>query len=138
MTDPEGTVLRGLPGDNPLGFLAALGVQVALDDQGGHHRLHWTDDPIPRPVVSPALDFQDVANAALAVGSAWLDGPALDKAIEPCPRFRDQRPQLRTLSLLPACRGQSRQRRAKPSPVQQPPVFVRWRAPLTGASCSVR
>ena len=93
MTDPEGTVLRGLPGDNPLGFLAALGVQVALDDQGGHHRLHWTDDPIPRPVVSPALDFQDVANAALAVGSAWLDGPALDKAIEP--KLKLRRPHIR-------------------------------------------
>ena len=93
MTDPEGTVLRGLPGDNPLGFLAALGVQVALDDQGGHHRLHWTDDPIPRPVVSPALDYQDVANAALAVGSAWLDGPALDEAIEP--KLKLRRPHIR-------------------------------------------
>ena len=93
MTDLEGTVLRGLPGDNPLGFLAALGVQVALDDQGGHHRLHWTDDPIPRPVMSPALDFQDVANAVLAVASAWLDGPALDKAIEP--KLKLRRPHIR-------------------------------------------
>ena len=93
MTDLEGTVLRGLPGDNPLGFLAALGVQVALDDQGGHHRLHWTDDPIPRPVVSPALDLQNVANAALAVASAWLDGPALDKAIEP--KLKLRRPHIR-------------------------------------------
>ena len=93
MTDLEGTVLRGLPGDNPLGFLAALGVQVALDDQGVRHRLHWTDDPIPRPVVSPALDFQDVANAALAVASAWLDGPALDKAIGP--KLKLRRPHIR-------------------------------------------
>ena len=93
MTDLEGTVLRGLPGDNPLGFLAALGVQVALDDQGGHHRLHWTDDPIPRPVMSPALDFQHVANAVLAVASAWLDGPALDKAIEP--KLKLRRPHIR-------------------------------------------
>lgn len=93
MTDSEGTVLRGLPGDNPLGFLAALGVQVALDDQGGHHKLHWTDDPIPRPVVSPALDLQNVANAALAVASAWLDGPALDKAIEP--KLKLRRPHIR-------------------------------------------
>ena len=93
MTDPEGTVLPGLPGDNPLGFLAALGVQVALDDQGVRHRLHWTDDPIPRPVVSPALDFQDVANAALAVASAWLDGPALDKAIGP--KLKLRRPHIR-------------------------------------------
>ena len=86
-------MLRGLPGDNPLGFLAALGVQVALDDQGVRHRLHWTDDPIPRPVVSPALDFRDVANAALAVASAWLDGPAIDKAIEP--KLKLRRPHIR-------------------------------------------
>ena len=83
MIDPEGMVLWGLPGDNPLGFLAALGVQVVMDDQGLDCWLHWTDDPIPRPVVTPARDLEEVANAALAVAAAWLDGPALHEAIEP-------------------------------------------------------
>ena len=45
MTDLEDTVLRGLPGDNPLGFFAALGVQVALAGRADG-TLHWTDEPI--------------------------------------------------------------------------------------------
>ena len=81
MTDLQGTVLRGLPGDNPLGFLAALGAQVALEHQGLDYRLQWTDSPIPHPVVSPSLDLDAIAMATLAVAREWLAGPALDEAI---------------------------------------------------------
>ena len=122
MSDPEGTVLRGLPGDNPLGFLAALGVQVAMEDRGLDCRLHWTDDPIPRPVVTPARDLEEITNAALAVAAAWLDGPALHEAIEPklklrrpqhsgVPPSRSRGWQPGSARLLPAGRGQSGQRR---------------------------
>ena len=83
MTDSDVTLLPGLPGDNPLGFLAALGVQVALADQSADHRLHWTDDPIPHPVLSPARGLDEIAQAAGAVATAWLDGPVLDKSIDP-------------------------------------------------------
>ena len=83
MTDPDVTHLRGLPGDNPLGFLAALGSQVALELQGADHRLHWTDEPIPHPVLSPACGLDEVARSVLAVAAAWLDGPALDKSVDP-------------------------------------------------------
>ena len=88
MTDLEGTVLRGPPGDNPLGFLAALGVQVAMEDQGLDCWLHWTDDPIPRPVVTPARDLEEFASSALVVAAAWLNGPALHEAIEPKLKLR--------------------------------------------------
>ena len=77
------TSLPGLPGDNPLGFLAALGAQVALMEQGADPRLHWTDDPIPHPVLSPACRLDEVARAVRAVTVAWLDGPALDESINP-------------------------------------------------------
>ncbi len=83
MTGSDVTLLRGLPGDNPLGFLAALGAQVALAEQGHDLRLHWTDDPIPRPVLSPACGLDKVARAVRAVAAAWLDGPALNEAINP-------------------------------------------------------
>ena len=83
MTGSDATLLRGLPGDNPLGFLAALGVQVALADQDADPRLHWTDDPIPHPVLSPACGLDEVAQAVRAVAAAWLDGPALDESIHP-------------------------------------------------------
>ncbi len=82
MTDLQGTVLRGLPGDNPLGFLAALGAQVALEHQGLDYRLHWTDSPIPHPVVSPSLDLDAIAMATLAVAREWLAGPALSREID--------------------------------------------------------
>ena len=83
MNNSGETVLAGLPGDNPLGFLAALGAQVALADNGYDDRLHWTDDPIPRPVVSPSRSLEDIAGAALALSASWLDGPALDETIDP-------------------------------------------------------
>lgn len=82
MTSSEVTLLRGLPGDNPLGFLAAVGAQVALAERRADHRLHWTDDPIPHPVLSPACGSDEVARAARAVAKAWLEGPALDESID--------------------------------------------------------
>ena len=36
--------LTGLEGTNPLGFLAAVGVQVAFDTEPDHPRLWWSDD----------------------------------------------------------------------------------------------
>ena len=88
MTDFDGTVLRGLPGDNPLGLLAALGAQVALTERGDEIRLHWTEEPIPHPVLSPAPSVEGVASAALAVAASWLDGPALDESTDPRLKLR--------------------------------------------------
>ena len=93
MTDPEGTVLRGLPGDNPLGFLAALGAQIVLSECDCDDRMHWTDDPIPYPVVSSALSAKEIASAVLVVSETWLAGPALDEAINP--KLKLQPPRVR-------------------------------------------
>ena len=82
MTSSDVTRLPGLPGDNPLGFLAALGVQEALDDQNAGHRLHWTDDPIPQPVLNPARNPDEIAQAVRAIAKTWLDGPALSEALD--------------------------------------------------------
>ena len=82
MTDTGGTPLRGLPGDNPLGFLAALGVQVALAEQDLEHKLHWTDDPIPHPVVTPARDPEEIALAVRALAEYWLDGPVFTSDLD--------------------------------------------------------
>ena len=83
MTNSCGTLLPGLPGNNPLGFLAALGVQVALDWRGQKCALFWTDQPIPQPVLEPAVDLDEIAEAVLFVAARWLDGPALDESIDP-------------------------------------------------------
>lgn len=88
-------VLRGLPGDNPLGFLAALGVQTALEAQGYSSKLHWTDEPSPHPVLSgpptvvnrshtaaqqlsPLHSFKEIADAVLMLVEKWLAGPVFD------------------------------------------------------------
>ena len=83
MSDTDGTKLPGLPGNNPLGFLASLGLQTALAEQGDESTLHWTNDPIPYPIVCPALDLREAANAVRVVSLSWLDGPALDETIDP-------------------------------------------------------
>lgn len=87
MTNADGMPLRGLPGDNPLGFFAALGVLVALREASDDERLHWTNGPIPYPVVTPAIDLEVIAQAVLDVAKAWLVGPALEKSLDPKLKF---------------------------------------------------
>ncbi len=81
MTESDGTLLPGLPGNNPLGFLAALGAQTALVNQGHECVLGWTDEPIPRAVFAPPLSLEEIAEATLAVAEEWLNGPALDEEV---------------------------------------------------------
>ena len=83
MIDSDMTLLPGLPGDNPLGFLAALGAQAALVEQGHECALSWTDQPVPSAVVTPSLSLDEIADAALALAAKWLEGPALDEEIDP-------------------------------------------------------
>ena len=81
MIDTDGTLLPGLPGDNPLGFLAALGAQTSLVEQGHECALGWTDQPIPHAVLAPSLSLGEIAEATLAVAETWLNGPALDQEV---------------------------------------------------------
>ncbi len=82
MTEPEEILLSGLPGDNPLGFLAALGAQTALVDKGHECALGWTDEPIPHAVLTPSLSLDEIAQATREVAEKWLNGPALDEAVD--------------------------------------------------------
>ncbi len=86
------TLLSGLPGDNPLGFLAALGVQVALANQNVDHQLYWTNDPIPHPVLSPAQNLDEISRSVLDITAKWLDGPALSKSIDPALKLKSDGP----------------------------------------------
>ncbi len=74
MTDALAAVLRGLPGDNPMGLLAALGVQAAMAERGDDCELHWTDEPIPHAVVSPRRDLAEIAAAVRMLAETWLMG----------------------------------------------------------------
>ena len=73
-----GTHLTGLEGTNPLGFLAALGVQVLFDSEDQQPRLWWSEDVIPHAVVSSEFDVGRIVEQALVVFPQWLESPALN------------------------------------------------------------
>ena len=78
----NGTRLTGLEGTNPLGFLAALGVQVAFEAESRKPQLWWSDDVTPRPVVDGRFSVDSIVDQALAVFAEWRSAPALNPADE--------------------------------------------------------
>lgn len=78
-----GTHLTGLEGTNPLGFFAALGVQVAFDGAAHVPRLWWSEDVVPHAVVDEAFSIEDIAVQAMEVFPAWLESPAVSPGLEP-------------------------------------------------------
>lgn len=89
--------LSGLDGTNPLGFLAALGVLDTLHRSGREPTLRWTDDLVPVPLISGAVDRDDLVavldeDRARWSGSTVLHGPKgnpLDD-IKPTPQVLGQ------------------------------------------------
>ena len=72
------THLTGLEGANPLGFLAALGVQVAFASESEQPRLWWSDDIIPHALVDEAFSFSRIADQSLCVFKRWENSPAMN------------------------------------------------------------
>ena len=73
-----GTHLAGLEGTNPLGFLAALGVQVAFAGEDEEPRLWWSDDLTPRAVVDEEFTVERIAARALRVVARWERSPSVN------------------------------------------------------------
>ncbi len=73
----SGTHLTGLEGTNPLGFLAALGVQVVFARESEPPRLWWSDDVTPHAVVDGDCTIDRIADRALDVFDKLAGGPAL-------------------------------------------------------------
>ena len=71
------THLTGLEGANPLGFLAALGVQVLFLDEVEQPRLWWTDDVMPHAVVESQFTVDRIVSQALRKFPQWRVSPAL-------------------------------------------------------------
>lgn len=74
----DGTHLRGLEGTNPLGFLAALGIQVLFDFEEGQPKLWWSDDIIPHAIIDREFDINCIVEQALQEFPSWLKSPALN------------------------------------------------------------
>ena len=77
-TAVNGTRLAGLEGTNPLGFLAALGVQVAFAGEDEQARLWWSDDITPRAVVDDEFTVERIVDQALRVVARWEQSPAVN------------------------------------------------------------
>ena len=72
-----GTRLAGLEGTNPLGFLAALGLQVAFESKSEQPRLWWSNDITPCALVDEGLSIEALADQALHAFRAWVRSSAL-------------------------------------------------------------
>ncbi|MDE0439703.1 MAG: hypothetical protein OXJ36_15165 [bacterium] len=77
----EGIRLRGLEGTNPLGFLAALGVQVLFNTEPDQPKLWWSSHIIPHAVIDPEFAIERVLDQALRVFPMWADSPALNPGL---------------------------------------------------------
>ena len=73
-----GIHLTGLEGTNPLGFLAALGVQVAFASDPEQPRLWWSEDIVPHAVVDRAFSIERIADQAMTVFAQWENSPAVN------------------------------------------------------------
>ena len=73
----KGTPLPGLAGTNPLGFLAALGVQVVLLEAGTQSDLWWKPGVSPTAMVSENVEAYNIAEQAMEVFARWCSSPAL-------------------------------------------------------------
>lgn len=72
----NGTHLPGLEGTNPLGLLAALGVQVAFATENEQPKLWWSNDITPHAIVSREFTVDRIVDRALDAFSYWKDSAA--------------------------------------------------------------
>ena len=77
-----GAHLTGLEGTNPLGFLAALGLQVLFEFADRQPKLWWSDDVIPHAVASPEFDVDRIIDQADRVFPQWLESPAVNPGFD--------------------------------------------------------
>ena len=79
----NGTHLAGLDGTNPLGFLAALGVQVIFETEDEQPRLWWSDDVAPHAIVDEKFTVDSIVAQALNAFAYWGNSLSIN------PRRRD-------------------------------------------------
>ncbi len=79
----NGTHLTGLEGTNPLGFFAALGIQVAFEGSSEELRLWWSDDVVPHAVVDESISIEAIITQAMTILPAWLRSPAITSGLKP-------------------------------------------------------
>lgn len=71
------THLTGLEGTNPLGFLAALGIQIIFEEELEQPKLWWSSDVTPHAIVEGSFTVERIVSQALKVFPLWAKSPAL-------------------------------------------------------------
>ena len=71
------THLTGLEGTNPLGFLAALGVQVAFASKQEQPSLWWSDSVTPHAIIDGNFTIGRIIGQIMDTISQWKDSPAV-------------------------------------------------------------
>ena len=61
-----------------MGFLAALGVQVAFASEAEQPRLWWSNDIIPHAVVDEEFGLERIADQSMKVFALWKDSHAVN------------------------------------------------------------
>ncbi|MCY3961669.1 MAG: hypothetical protein OXG34_08395 [bacterium] len=79
----NGTHLTGLESTNPLGFFAALGVQVAFEGRSEMPHLWWSEDVVPHAVVDGSISTEQIVEQAMEMFAEWSQGPAIATGLEP-------------------------------------------------------
>ncbi|WP_420638964.1 type I-G CRISPR-associated protein, Cas3-extension family [Candidatus Poriferisocius sp.] len=79
----SGTHLPGLEATNPLGFFAALGIQVAFAQAPSCPRLWWTDGVVPHAMVDVESSVEAIAEQVIEVLPIWQESPAIAHGLEP-------------------------------------------------------
>ncbi|MYA26975.1 MAG: hypothetical protein F4091_04195 [Acidimicrobiales bacterium] len=75
MTEIE---LQGLPGSNPLAYMAALGIQSAFDSESRVPLLRWSEGLNPVAYLTTELDSDAIIEQVLVTAKQWSDEPALN------------------------------------------------------------
>ena len=74
--------LTGFEGTNPLGFLAALGTQVALVAEGARARLYWSNDIVPHAILDADLTLEKIAVQIMETLTKWKKSPAVNPTLD--------------------------------------------------------
>ncbi|WP_419918084.1 hypothetical protein [Candidatus Poriferisocius sp.] len=90
------THLTGLEGTNPLGFFAALGVQVALEESGSASCLWWSDDAVPYAIVEESVSIEEIVDRAKAIFSVWLNSNSIATGLDPVGDVKFNKSNIRT------------------------------------------
>lgn len=76
-------ILKGLPGNNPLGFIAALGLQTLFSNsESAELKLCWSETPIPYAAIDYNFPYDKIASQSEKVIENWISSVAISPPVK--------------------------------------------------------